>query len=91
MTNQGSGNAGSSTTIFYLSTDGVAKGTSLGSRNVGPLSGGANSGSVNTSLALPTTQHGTFYVLACADYLNVVAETDETNNCAKSQSTMLIP
>ena len=42
--NQGGGNAGASTTGFYLSTNGVTKGTYLGYRYVGALGAGVKFG-----------------------------------------------
>ena len=45
-TNQGGGNAGASSTGFYLSVNGTSKGTLLGSRSVPALASGSSSGPV---------------------------------------------
>lgn len=77
--------AGSSRTTFYISTDGTTLGTSLAFRNVPGLASGSSS-TGNTSLTLPVNTKGTYYIIACADTTNAVSESDETNNCAASNS-----
>jgi hypothetical protein len=88
-TNQGLGIAGSSTTGFYLSTDGKTLGTLLKTRAIGTLAGGASSGPVTTTITLPTI-HGTYYMVACANYNDSVVETNYSNNCTPS-APMQIP
>ena len=45
----------------------------------------------SVNVTIPTaTAPGTYYLLACADDLGVVAEADETNNCAASTSTVIV-
>jgi len=82
--NQGGGNANSSWTRFYLSTNGTTKSTMLGSRSVPALATGVNSGPVNTNLTLPLNLSGTYYIIACADDTNAVVESYENNNCTAS-------
>src|SRR6266702_1238589 len=82
--NQGTTNAGSSSTVFYLSTDGTTKGTQLGVRSIASLAAGASSGPVTTTVTLPTNLSGNYYVIACADGYNSVVETDDANNCRAS-------
>ncbi len=79
--NQGILNAGGSTTGFYISADGVTKGTYLGYRYVGTLSVGASAGPVTTTLTLPVNLNGTYYVMACANYNGGIAESNTVNNC----------
>ena len=82
--------AGSSRTQYYLSV-GTVKGAGdklLGGRAVPAL--GANATSpASLQLMVPTsTVLGTYYVLACADDTQLVAETDEAGNCRASTSTV---
>src|SRR5262249_19736217 len=82
--NQGGGNAGGTTTAFYLSANGTfeAGDTLLGSRSVPALGAGATS-TATTNLTLPAgLATGTWYVLARADAGNAELETQETNNVA---------
>ncbi len=88
--NLGSGNAGASVTGFYLSMDGVTKGTYLGSRSVVALSAGGSSGAVTTTLTLAASVKGTYYVMACADSNSAISEANETNNCKASTVTMSV-
>lgn len=84
--NQGAGDAGSSNTAFYLSTNLTvdAGDTQLGARAVPALAAGAtNSGS--TSLVIPAgTPTGNYYIVANADNANQVLENNETNNARAS-------
>lgn len=86
VTNQGGGNASNSWTRFYLSTNGTAKGTVLGTRTVPALIAGAGSGPVTTNLTVPMNTSGVYWVIACADDTNVVTESNETNNCRTSNA-----
>jgi subtilase family serine protease len=86
VTNQGLGNAGGSTTGFYLSTNGTTKGTYLGYRYIGVLSPGGTSGPATTTLTLPTNLSGTYYLIVCANYNNGIVETSTSNNCTTSTS-----
>ena len=91
ITNQGGGNAGASVTQYYIST-GSSKNSNArlltGSRSIGDLTAGSSS----TGLALVTLPSdlavGSYYVLACADDTNLVAETSEANNCTAATTTV---
>jgi len=85
--------AGASTTRYYLSKD-VFRGAGdlllTGSRAVvalGPL--GSASGSATVTVPSGTTP-GVYYVLACADDLDVVKELIEQNNCNVAASTVTV-
>jgi subtilase family serine protease len=85
--------SGSSATRYYLSLDAVKSAGDLlltGSRSVPGLAAGANhTGTV--TLTIPTaTLLNTYFLLACADGGNAVVETDETNNCKASGSTVTV-
>jgi subtilase family serine protease len=85
--------SGASTTRYYLSLDAVksANDTLLtGSRSVpGLAAGGSQSGTVTVTIPA-ATQPNTYFLLACADNANTVVETDETNNCKSSSTTMTV-
>ncbi|ACM22066.1 CARDB domain repeat protein [Geotalea daltonii FRC-32] len=76
--NQGAGAADSSKVGFYLTRDGVDY--PLGERTV-PSLGPGMSDSTSTTVTIPSIQTGEYYIKACADYTNLVPETDENNNC----------
>ena len=85
--NRGTGNAGSSTTRYYLSTtvSSTPAGVLLsGSRVVPALAAGSSSTGTATVTVSPYVPAGSYYVLACADANNYVAESNENNNCAAS-------
>ena len=91
--NQGSGDAGGSTTRFYLSVNTSLDGADelLGSREVPSLTAGASS-AATTSLTLPEgTATGRYFVIAQADAAGAVAETSETNNKRASGSVYVGP
>lgn len=73
--------AAASTTRYYLSSDAVKDVSDLliGARALGVLAGGGSS-SATVTVSVPAAL-GAYYLLACADDLGVVSETDETNNC----------
>jgi subtilase family serine protease len=83
--NNGGVAAPASTVRFYVSADPAldASDTLLGSRVVPALASHAESLG-QTSLTLPATLSGTFYLIARADADNAVVEVDETNNVAVS-------
>jgi subtilase family serine protease len=61
-----------------------------GSRGV-PLLGPGLSHSGTRTVTIPTsTPLGTYFLLACADDPNGVIETNETNNCIKSATTVQV-
>jgi subtilase family serine protease/subtilisin family serine protease len=82
--NAGAGAAPASTTRFYLSSNGTldAGDVLLGSRSVAALApGGTDTGT--TSLAIPAgTGGGTYYLIAKADGVEALVETQEGNNLA---------
>ena len=82
--NVGAAPSGSSSTRYYLSLDPVKNaGDTLltGSRAVPGLAGGASQSGTVTVTIPAATPLNTYFLLACADDLNVVAEADESNNC----------
>ena len=91
--NRGSASAAASTTRYYLSPDTVrsAGDTRLnGSRSVPALAAGASS-TGNTMVKVPSgTAAGSYYLLACSDDLEAVAESDESNNCRASATKITI-
>ena len=87
--NAGAVASGGSTTRYYLSLDGVkSAGDTLltGSRGVPGLASGATSAGSVTVTIPTTTPLNTYFLLACADDLNGVVETDEGNNCIVASS-----
>jgi subtilisin family serine protease/subtilase family serine protease len=91
--NQGDGNAGSSTTKFYLSINSSldAADVVLGTRSVGALAAGASDAS-STTLTLPAaTATGAYFVIAQADSAGVLVETSETNNYKASLTVKVGP
>jgi subtilase family serine protease len=91
--NDGAVNASSSISRFYLSTDGTkSAGDTLltGTLSVALLGPGAVASSGRSVTVPATAVPGSYLVLACADDLTAVKETDETNNCAASSSMVLI-
>jgi tartrate-resistant acid phosphatase type 5 len=91
--NSGAVGAGTSTERYYLSLDAVKNaGDVLFSQTLGvpSIAAGATS-STNRSVTVPAAIGvATYHVLACADDLAKVAETDETNNCRNSGTTVHI-
>ena len=89
-TNIGAGAVAASTTRFYLSRDTILDGSDTplsGGRAVPALASGASS-SGSTTLSLPPTGVGAYYVIAKADADNAVVETQETNNTAARALTV---
>lgn len=91
--NQGAVNAAASTTRFYLSLDTVKDaGDKLltGARSVVALTAGATSSGTVTVTIPSNTTLATYYLLACSDNTTVVVETNETNNCLASGTTVQV-
>jgi parallel beta-helix repeat protein len=84
--------AGPSRTQYYLSLDALKDSGDklLGGRGVPAL--GPNGTSTGTVIVLipASTPVGTYVLLACADDLGVVAESDETGNCRPSAATVQV-
>jgi subtilase family serine protease len=92
--NQGAVSSESSRTRYYLSVDGE-KGSGdtllIGTRVSPVLAAGASSSGPAISVTIPsTTPPGLHYLLACADDVAVVIETDENNNCKASSSRVTV-
>ena len=91
--NQGTGTAAASTTRYYLSVDAVRNlGDQLltGARSVPSLAPGAQSAGT-VSVKVPASMAtGSYFVLACADDGNVVAESNEGNNCVASTTRVTV-
>jgi subtilase family serine protease len=85
--------AGASRVQYYLSLDG-AKNTGdkllVGNRSV-PMLGakGTNGGSVSVTIPIGTAA-GRYFLLACADDIAQVIESNETNNCRASIGTVAL-
>ncbi len=91
--NIGSATAGSSTTRFYLSRDDRKSSSDRllgGAVSVSSLTAGASEGYLSTA-NIPSGSHGTYYVLACADDTDQVAEITTSNNCAADSDTLVVP
>lgn len=89
--NQGSGNSGAFNIRYYLSANTIKDDTDillLGGRSQTSLSAGSTANGSADVIILSTTALGTYYLLACADDLNEVGESDETNNCSASSGTL---
>ncbi len=91
--NVGAVASGASATRYYLSLDAVkSAGDALltGSRTVPALAAGAShSGTVTVTIPAATPLN-TYFLLACADGPNTVVETNETNNCTASSTTVTV-
>jgi hypothetical protein len=91
--NSGSVQAGASTTRYYLSLDTVKSGTDTrltGTRGVPSLNGGQSSAGTVTVTIPSGIAAGTYRLLACADDLNAVSETNENNNCGASTASVTV-
>jgi CARDB len=91
--NTGTATAGASTTRYYLSLDTLKNGGDkllTGSRAVPSLAPAARSSGTVTVTIPTTTTLGAYYLLACADDTNVVAETTEGNNCKASATKVTV-
>jgi choice-of-anchor B domain-containing protein len=85
--------AAASTTRYYLSANVTKDAGDLrltGARKVPGLAAGATSTGSRTITTPLTTPVGTYYVVACADDLLRVRETNETNNCVPSPATLKV-
>jgi hypothetical protein len=90
--NVGPGTAGASMTRYYLAASATGSGgTLLGpGRKVPSLAPSASSTGAIT-VTVPTSMTlGTYTLLACADDTALVAEGDETNNCAASTTAIVL-
>ena len=93
MLNQGGVTAGASTTRYYLSLDTLKdNGDRLlsGTRAVPVLAASATSTGTVTVTIPSNMAFGTYFLIACADNLTHVTESDETNNCLASAATIQV-
>jgi carboxypeptidase T len=91
--NQGPVSAASSTTRYYLSLDtskDAADKLLTGTRAVPALASGAASTGTVTVTIPSTTALASYFLLACADDLSKVTESDESNNCRTSATRVQI-
>jgi len=90
--NAGPAAAGASAVRFYLSGDATLDPADvlLGSRAVGPLAAGAVSTAVTTVTIPVDTAPASYRVIAVADALGQVAETDEANNTFASPAAVTV-
>jgi hypothetical protein len=91
--NQGNVAAGDSVTRYYLSKNTIKDSGDVrltGGRFVVGLAPGVSSiGSVEVTIPLGTAE-GVYYLLACADDMEAVDETNDTNNCIPSGHTVQV-
>ena len=91
--NQGSAVAVPSITRYYLSLN-ITKDSGdillSGGRGVPELSFGNASAGVSSATVPFTPSPGAYYLLACADDLQTVSESNETNNCSASATQMVL-
>ena len=91
--NAGTVASGPSTTRYYLSLDGTKNaGDTLlvGARSVPALAAGASSlGTVTVTIPAATPLNN-YVLLACADDLSTVAETNEGNNCLAASGSATV-
>ncbi len=93
VANQGIGAAGNSVVRYYLATTVSKTGARLltGSRYVGAVAPGAAAGGSTAVTIVTNIAPGAYYLLACADDLLAVPETDDNNNCAGIQVQVAVP
>ena len=91
--NVGTVTAGVSRTNYYLSVDASPNHGDrrlIGSRKVHELAPGQESTGTRIVRIPRNVSPGTYFLLACADSKNAVAELDETNNCKASATQVTI-
>jgi hypothetical protein len=91
--NAGNWPAGASTTRFYLSTDALRGGADkrlAGSRAVPGLAEDASSSGTASLTVKESVPRGTYFLVACADDLKAVAESNEKNNCRASAGVVRV-
>ena len=85
--------AAPSKTRYYLSLDGVksADDRVLATARSVPALAADTSHSGTVTVTIPTaTPLNAYFLLACADGLNAVTETSESNNCVASGTTVVV-
>jgi hypothetical protein len=91
--NLGMVRAGASTTRYYLSLDAVRDSGDVlmtGSRWLSSIAVGEVSRGTVTIAVPSTTPLGTYRLLACADDLLAVKESNEANNCVASATAVVV-
>ena len=91
--NQGTLAADKSATRYYLSlnqTKGAGDVLLTGKRAIPILAPGAASTGTKKVTILLTALPGTYYVLACADDVQKLGESNEANNCRASATTVAV-
>ena len=91
--NAGLAGATASTTRYHLSTDAVFSADDhalTGSRSVGPMQPGTQSADTVTVVIATTVPPGSYFLIACADGAQQVAESDEANNCRTSTAKITV-
>ena len=90
--NEGNAIASRSRTRFYLSIDterDMSDRRLIGARAVPRLAAEESSGT--TILRIPrTVKPGTYFLLACSDNRNILAESNEENNCRASETQVTV-
>jgi len=91
VTNASIVTAGASTTRYYLSLNGTTKSHLLtGTRSVGSLApDGSSQGTVSVTIPA-STPVDSYFLLACADDLKKVDESNETNNCKAAANKITV-
>ena len=90
VANQGTADSAATVAGMYLSSTGLKDSTAVpaGDVNVPQLAAGTNL-TTQTSMTIPANiALGSYYLLVCADDTNVVAETNESNNCGATGSAL---
>jgi subtilase family serine protease len=88
--NEASEPAAPSITRFYLSSTDTQPDVRIGNRYLPELSASGES-TGTASVKIPDTLPlGTYRLIACADALLTVAESDDANNCRASATTMIV-
>src|SRR5262249_42741418 len=89
--NQGTADAGASSTRFFLvSPDGTTVKNLKGLQAIDALAPGASESPAATVAVYSDTVPGTSFLAACADGLKVVTESNETNNCRSSTGKITV-
>ena len=87
--NQGAGEAGASTTRYYLKND-QGKKNLRGSRGIGPLGPSEQSEGTAPVTVYADTVAGAYSLLACADDTRVVDESNDSDNCLASATAVQV-
>lgn len=92
LSNLGDDDVGTSEMSFYVSTNSTFESANdiyLGSYNCSSILGNNNISGAETLTIPGTLTSGTYYILCIADSNNDIAETNESNNVASQQITVL--